>query len=199
MWLDDFGFTITQSSPEQGVYWIQVYEKNPGAAGANNLTAEKIQSFLYNWNCSNLTFSTNTCDFRFALYQAIQSFGFWRLGKGIVENADWELISYSASTGIGEIEMTIGDAPNIDTQIIVPIIELRGGTIVEAEHPVYRFRMERSTIRERFVEDIKKVAQKLYRRRRYCVSQNTLDWLAENNGATVTLAQLQNKLIDKMA
>jgi len=197
-WRDDYGYQITQQNPQKGVYWVRVFEKNSGVSGKNNLTQDKIQRFLYNWNCSELVFDTNECTFKFSLYQAVQSYGFWDLNPRILDGVSFESESYNPETGIGEIRIVVATSPMIPDGAPIQVIQMRGGEVIESNHPEYVFRMHRSVVYEAFKAAVKLAAEKLYRKHRYCVSQNTLDWIAANNGATVTAAQLRGYLIDKM-
>jgi len=197
LWKEDFGYTVLKDFPNQGRYDVVAFEKTPGVAGENNLTQEKIESFLSLWNCSEISFDNNACYFSFLLWPASRSVGFWE-SVIVVSSVDFVLESYSGQTGWGEISAQVLDNPQITPATITANVTIRGGEVLEANHPYYRYRLHRSSLFEWFKRDVKKKAENLYRRHRYYVSQGTLDWiLAQGNGPTVTLEQLLTYLIDK--
>ena len=71
-WKDDFGYTIVSQNPGQGLYVVRVFEQNAGATGQNNLTRAKIENFLTKWGCTGLTFTTNSCEFTFSLWNDVR-------------------------------------------------------------------------------------------------------------------------------
>jgi len=198
-WQTDLGYQILASRPNAGEYDVRVYEKVPGAARQYRLTRDKIENFLDLWNCSNVSFGTNRCDFMFRLWGAARSVGFWKREE-IVAGTSFKLMSYDADTGLAEIRAMV--FPSVKPKAPIPRILYRGGEMVSAEHPFYVFRLNRSVVFEAFKRDIgkniRRPKQSTYRKHRYCVSQNVLDWiLAQGNGPTVTLQQLRNFVIDK--
>ena len=201
-WRDDFGYTVLASNAGQGTYDIRIFEKTPGASGEHNITRTKIESFLSRWNCENLVFGTdgeNYAEFRLPLWGAVRSVGFWD-APVVVDTTDFTLLQYSGSTGIGEFRAWVSDTPLVDEGSIVPWIMRRGGEVLTAQHPVYTFRMERTVLLQAFKDDVKRVVERTYRAHRYYVTQSVIDWiLAQDNGPTVTLAQLETYLQDKAA
>lgn len=200
-WQTDLGYQILAARPNAGEYDVRVYEKVPGAAGHYNLTRDKIETFLDLWNCSNVSFGANHCDFMFRLWSAAKSVGFWKKER-IVAGTTFTLMSYDGDMGIAVIRARV--SASVRPKEPIPRILYRGGEMVSAEHPFYVFRLDRSVIFEAFKRDIRKnirrPKQAMYRKHRYCVSQNVLDWiLAQGNGPTVTLQQLRNFIIDKAA
>jgi len=210
-WKDDFAYEILSQNAQQGLYVVRVYELNAGAAGQNNLTQAKIESFLTGWGCINITFATNSCQFTFSLWNAVRSTSFWERD---VSSVIFTLISYNATTGIGRISancnaiieqfvITHADDPQAEAKIKTEIerkIPERGGTIIGWTDRTLAFKIERSNILTRFRADVKEKAEQVYIRHRYNVTSADVDAVIAAGGImTRTRAQLLNQVLDKMA
>ena len=196
-WKDDFGYTIVSQNAAQGLYVVRVFEQNAGAAGQNNLTQVKVESFLTKWGCAGLTFTTNSCEFTFSLWNAIRSVSFWEHPTVGIEFA-FTLVSYNATTGIGRILVTFPVAFKVED--VIRRIGNRGGTLIDSTATTVTFEIERSDILTRFRADIKEAAEQVYMRHRYQVSAADVNAIVAAGGIiTLTRAQVLAKLRDKMA
>ena len=197
-WRDNFAYEIINANAQQGRYTVRVYEINAGASNQNGLTAAKIELFLTGWGCTDIAFTTNSCEFTFSLWNAVRSPEFWNV-QLIGTKAIFELISYSAATGIGRVQATITDEAITPRQVEYKITE-RGGTIISSEWPEVVFEIERSNILQRFRDDVKRKAEQTYMRHRYAVSAAEVDAIIAAGGVmTITQAQLVSRLRDKQA
>jgi hypothetical protein len=209
-WKDDFAYEIISQNPQQGLYVVRVYEQNPGAAGQNNLTRAKIETYLTGWGCINITFTTNSCQFTFSLWAAVRSKEFWERD---VSSITFTLVSYNSTTGIGQISancnviieqfvITHADDPQAETKIRAEIerkIPERGGTVIGWTDRTLIFEIERSNILTRFREDVKEKAEQVYLRHRYNVASADVDVVIAAGGVmTITKTQFLAKLKDKM-
>jgi hypothetical protein len=210
-WKDDFAYTIISQNAAQGLYVVRVFEQNAGAAGQNNLTLAKVETFLTKWGCTSITFATNSCQFTFSLWNAVRSESFWERD---VSSVVFTLISYSSATGIGRISadcnaiieqfvITHANDPQAEEKIKGEIgrrIPERGGTLVGWTGRSLTFEIERSDILTRFRADIKEAAEQGYMRHRYQVNSVDVDAIVAAGGIlTLTKAQVLSRLKDKMA
>ena len=210
-WKDDFAYTIVSQNAAQGLYVVRVFEQNAGAAGQNNLTRAKVETCLTKWGCTGLTFTTNSCEFTFSLWNAVRSESFWERD---VSSVVFTLVSYSSTTGIGRISancnaiieqfvITHANDPQAEEKIKGEIgrkIPERGGTLIGWTGRILTFEIERSDILTRFRDDVKRKAEQTYMCRRYQVSAADVDAIVAAGGViTLTKAQVLAKLKDKMA
>lgn len=210
-WRDDFGYEIISQNPGQGRYVVRVFEQNPGAAGQNNLTREKIENFLINWGCTDITFTTNSCQFTFSLWNAVRSTSFWERD---VSSIVFTLVSYNSTTGIGRISancnviieqfvITHANDPQAEKKIKQEIerrIPERGGTVIGWTDRTLTFEIERSVLLQKFRNDVKRKGEQVYIRHRYAVTQADVDAVIAAGGImTLSRTQLLARLIDKMA
>ena len=210
-WKDDFGYTIVSQNAAQGLYVVRVFEQNAGAAGQNNLTQAKVESFLTKWGCTGLAFTANSCEFTFSLWNAVRSDSFW--DKPLVgTEVSFSLISYSSTTGIGRIsadcslwiDIQLELQPQVTLEMVRSWIARRitdkGGIVIGWVDKTVTFEIERSDIFTRFRADIKEAAEQVYMRHRYQVSAADVDAIVAAGGIiTLTRAQVLAKLKDKMA
>ena len=216
-WKDDFAYTIVSQNAAQGLYVVRVFEQNAGAAGQNNLTQAKVESFLTKWGCTGLTFTTNSCEFTFSLWNAVRSDSFWEInlvGTGI----SFTLVSYSSTIGVGRVsancntlisDWVVARDPRTTPEVaelqmkgqIEKRITSRGGTLIGTwVDRTVTFEIERSDILTRFRDDVKQKAEQTYMRHRYQVSSADVDAIIAAGGIlTLTRAQVLAKLRDKMA
>ena len=196
-WKDDFGYTIVSQNAAQGLYVIRVFEQNTGAAGQNNLTQAKVEAFLTKWGCTELTFTTNSCQFTFSLWNAVRSVSFWEYPLVGLEFA-FTLISYNSTTGVGRI--LVAFPVTFKVEDVIRRIGIKGGTLIDATATTVIFEIERSDLLTRFRADIKEAAEQTYMRHRYQVSAADVDALVAAGGIlTLTKVQVLAKLKDKMA
>jgi hypothetical protein len=198
-WKDSFDYEILSATPATGRYTVRVFETNVSTSGLNTMTQAKVGSFLNRWRCSNISATTNSVQFDFSLWDAVRSEGFWELNLLIQYPIEFVLVSYSATTGIGEIRATVPIAlrPEIVTRRIID----RGGTIISAIHPVYVFEIERSDILQKFRADVKMWAERIYKRRQFYLTEAQADAIHAMGGYIQRtkgqlLAELRNGLDD---
>jgi len=209
-WKDNFAYEILSQNAQQGLYVVRVYETNAGAVGQNNLTRAKIETYLIGWGCTNITFTTNSCQFTFSLWNAVQSASFWERD---VSSIIFTLISYNSTTGIGRISancnaiieqfvITHADDPAAEIKIRQEIerkIPERGGTVIGWTDRTLTFEIERSDILTRFRADVKEKAERVYMRHRHNISSADVDAVIAAGGImTLTRTQFLNRLKDKM-
>lgn len=204
-WKDDFDYEILANRPAVGQVDLRMWERVPGASGEHNLTRAKVESYLSTWNCSNIDFGIdpdgNEVTFTFSLWGAVRSAQFWEVNADFIADLSFELLSYNAETGIGEVRVDLSNVSEDHLATTIGMhIDMRDGEILELEYPTCRFRMHRSTLYQAFKADVRRILEKIYRPRRYYVEQSVLDWIADQgNGPTISRLQLQNHIQDKAA
>ena len=208
-WKDNFGYSVVSSDPSQGLYVLNVFEQNPGAIGQNNLTQGKIQSFLSGWGCTEISFSANSVQFTFSLWNAVQSLGFW--GYTQYSLISFSLVSFNSSTGIGRITANcttllayfvglFNMSLNSLKGIAENIIDSNGGTLINWSGAIATFDIGRVVLLQKFQSDVKRKAQAVYIKSRWCVDAGVVDSIIASGGViTTTRTQVLNYLKDKMA
>lgn len=193
-WRDDFDYEILASRPAKGEYDVRVYEKNASPTGANAITREKVERFLTEWGCTNISAAANSVSFTFSLWNAVRSEGFWNVPL-IQTKESFVLNSYSGR--IGRITFTvIPDAfPNMTqeqlTQMITRKVQERGGSNLTVNYPAFTFDIERSDILTKFRQEVKQKGEGIYRRRQFALPASLCDSIAAAGGfASMTKAQL---------
>ena len=191
-WRDDFDYEILAARPAQGEYDVRVFEKNASSTGANAITRDKVERFLTEWGCTNISAATNSVSFTFSLWNAVRSEGFWNVPL-IQTKGSFVLNSYSG--GVGNITFTvIPDAfPNQEqiTQMITRKVQERGGSNIVVNYPSFTFDIERSDILTKFREEVKRKGEGIYRRRQFVLPASLCDNIAAAGGyAQMTKAQL---------
>jgi hypothetical protein len=205
-WGDRFDYEVVSSNPANGQYVVRVFETNISTSGANAITQEKVESFLTKWGCSDISTTTNSVQFTFALWSAVRSDAFWDT-QSIILKGSFVLNSYTEATGIGNITFTVipasfvgMDEAKIATMISRKITD-RGGTVTDVTYPAFTFEIERADILTRFRADVKQKAQRTYKRRQYYITTAQADAIATAGGIITrtkaqVLAVIQNGLED---
>lgn len=193
-WKDSFDYEIVAARPAKGEYDVRVFETNVSVSGLNAITQDKVESFLTRWGCTAISATQNSVAFTFSLWNAVRSDAFWNIDQ-VVLKGGFILNDYNGT--IGNITFTvIPDAfPNMDqekiTQSITRRIEERGGTVTGVAYPAFTFEIERSDILTRFRADVKRAAQRVYRRRQFSLTAADADAIAAAGGyVSRTKAQL---------
>lgn len=195
-WDDNFDYEIVSSKPATGQYVVRVFETNVSKTGLNSITQEKVNTFLTNWGCSNITSAKNSVQFTFTLWSAVRSEGFWNVPY-IETKGSFTLNNYTSASGIGNVTFKILSSAweTINekqiTQLINGTIQERGGTIISKSYPSFTFEVERSNVLSKFREDVKQGAQRIYKRRQYRISESQADSIASAGGVvTMTKSEL---------
>ena len=186
-WYDNYDYRVISSQPAQGRYVVEIFETNISTSDKNAITQNKIERYLIKWGCLNYSYTTNSAQFTFSLWNAVRSEAFWELDFTQI-SIDFVLLSYSADTGIGRIQVTVPTV--IKPKVIRNKIINRGGVIVSEEHPIYVFDIERSDILQRFRQDVKMKAEKLYKVRRYYLTEEQSD-IIHNAGGFVEMTKAE--------
>jgi len=195
-WKNNFDYNIISANANQGRYTVKVFEKNVSVSGLNTITLAKVEKFLTRWGCSNISTTADSVQFDFVLWNAVRSYGFWQIDFS-QRPVDFSLVSYSASTGIGRIKITV--PLTIDGELVRNKIIQVGGTIVSSEHPIWIFDIERNTIFQHFKRDIKEKAERRFKRRQFRLTESQADAIATAGGiVTRTKAQLASAMINGM-
>jgi len=193
-WKDDFVYTVVSQKAVQGIYTVRVQNDSVSVSGLNNITLDKVENYLLNWNCNNISFTFPYVQFDFILWQVVQSDGFW--GKENIDDyASFELDSYDSETGVGIISATVY---NIDELIVLDKIQFNGGVLISHIGDVYQFSIEKSTIFNKFKEEVKKRTELTYCRRKFYISVSNVQLIINSGGViTLTKTQLLNLIKNK--
>ena len=200
-WRDDLDYEVTATRPLQGEYDIRVFEKNAGAINQNAIAgvkATKIRNYLLAWGCSNFALSETDGSFTFSLWDAVRSANFWEVPLLVFAGLSFQLNSYSSTTGVGNITVTV--PVEVNPAEVIHRIEMQGGTVTVAIHPNYTFIINRDDILTKFKSDVKQRLEQVYMRHRYGISQTDHDAIVAAGGIVqLNRNQFLSKLIDKMA
>ena len=193
-WRDDFDYEILATRPAKGKYDVRIFEKNASPTGANAITLGKVERFLTEWGCTNISAATNSVSFTFSLWNAVRSEGFWDVPQ-ISLKGSFVLNSYS--NGVGNITFTVipGAFPGMTQEQIANTVtrrvQERGGENLTVNYPAFTFDIERSDILARFRQEVKRKGEGIYRRRQFVLPASLCDSIAAAGGfAQMTKAQL---------
>jgi len=199
-WRDNFDYEIMATNPAQGRYSIRIFELNVSPGGANSIIGAKaafIEGYLTRWGCTSIVVGTNQVSFNIALWDAVRSVEFWDVDATTLSNISFVLNSYSSQTGIANITATY--PLSFQLQVSRKIVE-RGGTIISSGSTSTQFTIERSILLQKFSDDIKRKAQKIYMYQRFRVNSTQMDLIVASGGfIELTKAQLVSALLDSMA
>lgn len=204
-WDDNFDYKIVSSTRANGQYVVCIFETNVSRSMLNGITQAKVNTFLTNWGCSDISSTTNSVQFTFSLWSAVRSESFWEV-LDIKTKGSFVLNNYISASGIGNITFTVLPSEWRITkdeiiQSITRKIQERGGTVTSKSYPAFTFEIERSDILTKFRQDIKMKAEGIYKRRQYTISESLVDSIASSGGViTMTksklLAAIKNGLDD---
>jgi len=194
-WKDDFVYTVVSQKAVQGIYTVRVQNDSVSVSGLNNITLDKVENYLLNWNCNNISFTFPYVQFDFRLWQVVQSDSFWNK-ENIDDYASFVLDSYDSITGVGIISATVYNIPSADVK---SRIKSRECTLISNIDNIYKFYVERSNLFELFKNDVKQRIENIYCIRKFYISPVNVQ-LIKNSGGIITatktqlLSQIKNKL-----
>ena len=200
-WTTRLSFDILDSVPATDTHTIKVsaVDFNPGS-GVGKITRAKVESFLTGWGATDISASDNAVTFTVSILDAIRSPRFWagldRSGMTLTE------LDYSPASGTHRVSIDysgrVFESSKERTAVIKKIRE--NATIVshDPDARVVVLDILRSTVRDEFMEEVRrKTERNILRRRRFRISEALVS-AAESAGGTFTIdpAEYAGGLID---
>jgi hypothetical protein len=196
-WRDNFGYEVVSQNAAQGLYTVRVFETNVSATGKNAMTREKVEAWLMRWGCSNISVSTNSVQFDFALWAAVRSEGFWNIPL-LGTKVSFTLNSYNSTTGVGNITATLLDS-TIKIADAARKIEEQGGVVGTIAETTIQFTIERPVVLQKFRSDVKRALETTYKRHQHSISSTDLDTVVAAGGiVTVSKSVFLSKIINHL-
>jgi hypothetical protein len=196
-WKDNFDYEILSQNATQGLYTVRVFETNVSLTGKNAMTREKVEAWLMRWGCSNISVTTSSVQFDFALWAAVRSEGFWNIPL-LGTKVSFSLNSYNSTTGVGNITATLID-PSIRIVDTARKIEEQGGIVGTITETTIQFTIERSVVLQHFRDDVKRRLETTYKRHQHSISITDLDAVVSAGGiVTVSRSVFLSKIINHL-
>lgn len=167
-WEQTVDYNVLDANATTGVYQVEVFGNNTNVSGDASITKTQVETFLTNWNCTVDSFGTNSVTFTMALWQALQSQGFWDRD---VSAFTFNLDSYTEATGIANV--TVSGLSDI-TQA-KRLIEQKGCVVISETASSVTFEAERTDIFTEFKSDVQQKTRGTWCRKQYYFSEAVID------------------------
>ena len=170
-WEQTVDYTVNSADAATGKYNLTIFGNNRNVSGEAAITKDQVEAFLLRWNCVVNGFADNSVTFDIALWQALQSEGFWNRD---VSAFTFTLDSYTQSTGVAEVTVTgIADDKAVETAIRA--IEERGGVVSSSTSTSVSFSIDRSDLVDKFKSDVSQKTRGTWCRKQYYLSEAVVD------------------------
>ena len=169
-WRQTIGYTVNSSNPTAGTYNITVFGANVNTSGEAAITQSQVENFLNRWNASVTGFATNSVTFDFALWQALQSEGFW--DRDISAYA-FNLDNYDSVTGRADV--TVSGIPDGHLAAAQNLIVQKGGLVDSSTSTSITFNINRSVVLSEFQTDVKEKTETRWCRKQFYFSTSLVD------------------------
>ena len=203
MWRRFIDYEIEDSNFATDVHQVRVFTKPElvSASGLNNLTRDKVESWLNRWNMIVTGASARNVNFEAGIFNAIKSEAFWEEDP---VGVTFEETDYVPSTGIHSVRAYYTGAPIADrfTKLgLEDFLTVRGAVVTS--HPTGRvnFDISRASMLEWYKQEVKSKIDDVFARRKWYFTRAAVD-LALANAGTLTatrqqaLNYLHNRLLD---
>ena len=169
-WEQTIDYNVLDVNATTGVYQVEVFGNNTNVSGDAGITQAQVETFLTKWNCTVDSFATNSVTFTMALWQALQSEGFW--GRD-VSAFTFVLDNYNSSTGIADVTVSGLNAAQITAS--KRLIEQKGCVVLSETSSSVTFAAERSDIFTEFKTDVQQKTRGTWCRKQYYFSEALVD------------------------
>lgn len=206
-WRQTVDYTVNSSNLVNAVYNITVFGNNRNVSGEAAITQAQAENFLTRWNTNITDFVSNSVTFNFALWQALQSEGFWDRS---VASFGFSLVSYGETTGQAVVTISglVAKAIASAQQLIVQ----KGGIVSSSTESTVTFSIHRSIVLAEFQKDVQQKTEGIWCRKQFYFSESLVNQaiamldtfdgetrLTTKGQITVTQAELLAALNDKLA
>ena len=154
-------------------YNITVFGDNTNISGEAAITKAQVEGFLERWNATITGFATNSVTFDFALWQALQSEGFW---DRAVDSFTFNLDSYAEETG--QAVVTISGLLADQIAQAQQLITQKGGLVDSSTETAVTFNIHRSVVLAEFQKDVQEKTRGTWCRKQFYFSESLVDQIA---------------------
>lgn len=198
-WVADIQFEVLNSNLAIDGHRIRMTNANSGSAGEANVTLAQVQNFLDEWNAVFVSASPGEVTFDVSIASASLSTGLWNRDITTLNPVETD---YVQAGGIHTFTLDLTLHPRwaeIPSSVIASAqseVQGAGGTWVGEVAGLATYTIDRTTVRERFRND---VTQKLgtFKRHRYHFTEAQVDTVIGMGGTiTVSSAQLATAVRD---
>ena len=200
-WAPKIGLTVDSWDSATATGLITASSTLVDSSGRGALTRERLEPTALDWNCSVDSTGQNAVTMAMDTAQMLTSLGFWGAKAGDLDSMT--MSSTYEGSGVHHLTVQVGEYPASAVQRRATD---RGGTLVSwdqvTETAVIEF--TQSDVTAEFQSALEKVARWTERYRRYSLPENAVSaaesaWDGQGGFYSVTITQLQNALIDKVA
>ncbi len=172
-WEQTVDYTVNSSNLTNATYNITVFGDNLSQSGEAAITRSQVEGFLNKWNATVSSFATNSVTFDFALWQALQSAGFWNRP---VESFTFTLDSYTEGTG--QAVVTISELLADQITQAQRLITQKGGVVNSSTETSVTFNIHRSDVLSEFQKDVQQKTRGTWCRKQWYFSESLVDQIA---------------------
>jgi hypothetical protein len=173
--------------------WGTRYKSSTGEGGVSR---GNVEAYLNMWSATVFSFGANEVTFDYGIYNMVTSDGFWELD---VSNVVFDELSYNKNTGIHRVAADYSGSqfPALKVQRRV---RQSGFEITSHADQVITFRCTGNQVNAVFKREAKEKFEKTVYRRRFYLPESVIDDALGNNRMwTLTPAEFQALIIDKIA
>lgn len=178
-WEQKIDYSVHDANATNATYTVEVFGSNLNISGEAAITKAQVENFLVDWNCTVDSFAANSVTFTMALWQALQSKGFWGM---LVDNFTFILDNYDSNTGIADVTVSgLVVTENVNQVAHAKrLVEQKGCAVLSETTTSVTFAAERSDIFEEFKSDVKQKVQRTWCRKQYYFSEAVVDQALAN-------------------
>lgn len=169
-WEQTVDYNLISADPATATYQVEVFGDKTNVSGEAGITQADVETFLNNWNCTVDSFGTNSVTFTMALWQALQSKGFWDID---VSAYSFHLDNYDAGTGVADV--TVSNLPTNAIANAKRRIEEKGCVVLSETTTSITFAAERNDIFTEFKSDVQQATRKTWCRKQHYFNSATVD------------------------
>lgn len=178
-WKINLNYAIVDSNLNLDQYIIEITNSNASTT-KGRITRSQVETFINGWNGTVISAGDNLVRFDIGIYDAVQSKGFW--GRSM-ESFSFNELSYTSGTGVHQI--SAGYNAFIPSGKIEKAISEKGGSIVSHSGNAVIFEIDRITVRNVFIADIKQVVDMInIGARQYYIDSTLVDAIISAGGIT---------------
>ena len=169
-WQQTIDYTVNSNDAATAIYNITVFGDNTNASGEAAITQSQVENFLNRWNASVTGFATNSVTFDFALWQALQSEGFWDRD---ISAYTFALDNYDSASG--QADVTVSGIPDGHLAAAQNLIAQKGGLVDSSTSTSITFNINRSVVLSEFQADVKEKTETRWCRKQFYFSTSLVD------------------------
>lgn len=205
-WTMKVGVEVVEADYAQDIFTLRASatayntRTGEGKVTAALLTAAKVERFLESWAATGIAFSDNAVTFTVRVADAYKTQAFWGIG---IDGLAFSEVSYDQATGIHRVRINYS-ALTLTTaerdKLRAALADSSTFVSINTGQKVITVDIQRSTVRERFMEEVRERIDRItLRRRRYRLNEAACSAIEAAGGhITATAQQLAANIIDHL-